>query len=73
MFNKLKAFFKPSFKLTFYMKSGNTVELTHVTDWEMKVSGDDITSLNLTQKHKGTRLIVNSINLSQIEAVTRHY
>lgn len=71
--NKLKSFFKPSFALSIYMKSGNVIECTHVIDYNVEYRGDDITSLSLEQKFKGSRVIVETLALSQIEAVVRHF
>lgn len=63
-------------KLTIYMKSGNVIKLDKVEDWNFKYSGDEITSLSIKQSSKfwfkpKNKLLVESINLSQIECITR--
>ncbi len=63
--------------LTFYMKSGNTIRIDGVAAYTIKQSADDpdaIVSLNLTQRNnQRTSLLVKTIALSQIEAITREY
>lgn len=57
------------------MKSGNVIQLKGIKGYNIEYSGDDIRSLRLI--HYGwllkprRRLIVPTINLSQIEAITR--
>lgn len=62
--------------LTIYMKSGNKIKLRHVSNWEAKVTGNTITSLSITRTPwldwlPKEKLVVGSIDLSQIEAITR--
>lgn len=62
--------------LTLYMKSGNKIRLRHVSEWEAKVKGNSITSLSITRTKwldwlPKEKLVVGSIDLSQIEAITR--
>jgi hypothetical protein len=71
MLDKIKNYFKPSFRLLIYMKSGNVIVLSHVTDYELSMRGNIVDKLSLTQKNKGTRLLVKTIDTSQIEAVVR--
>lgn len=59
-------------KLKFYMKSGNTLTMNHVEDWNIKYQGDEIISLNVTWdkgKVENRGVIIGSMNLSQIEAM----
>lgn len=61
-------------KLNIFMKSGNKIEVYGVKKWEIKYSGDSITGLSITYRLfslKSDRLIIGSIALSQIEAITR--
>ncbi len=57
--------------LRLYMKSGNVICLPHVTDVEYKSSSSS-RSLTYTRVSEagGERLIINSLDLSQIEAIT---
>lgn len=62
--------------LIFYMKSGNKIVADKVTDWGFKYKGNEITELTLSQKEGSifgckNKLIVGSIDLSQIEAIIR--
>jgi hypothetical protein len=64
-------------KLKIYMKSGNVIALSGIEEYKIENTGNEITSLEITQKHKifgvfpSTRLLVKTIALDQIEAVTR--
>jgi hypothetical protein len=61
-------------KLNIFMKSGNKIEVYGVKNWEIKYSGDVITGLSIAYRFfslKSDRLIIGSIALSQIEAITR--
>ena len=61
-------------KLNIFMKSGNKIEVYGVKNWEIKYAGDVITKLSIDYRWlslKSDRLIVGSIALSQIEAITR--
>lgn len=56
-----------------YMKSGNIITLDGIVDWEIKNIGDEITFLKFTWEKdmKGKeKLIMNSLCLTQIEAIT---
>jgi hypothetical protein len=60
--------------LKFYMKSGNSFVIDQVTDWNIQagVSTENIVSLSITQRPTAkNKLIVQSIVLSQIEAIVR--
>ena len=60
--------------LKFYMKSGNSFVIDQVTDWNIQAgaSTENIVSLSITQRSTAkNRLIVQSIVLSQIEAIVR--
>jgi len=59
-------------KINIYMKSGNKINLRGVKKWEFESKGEHVTKLYI-QRHWwawGEKLIVTTINLSQIEAVT---
>ena len=57
------------------MKSGNVIHLPLVKTWKVETRGDEVISLKI-ERYKFARffnfqrLIVSSINLSQIEAIT---
>lgn len=55
-----------------YMKSGNVVHLAGIQNYQVKATGNTITSLFLERKDKsrGERLVMTSLNLDQIEAIT---
>lgn len=63
---------EPLYHVSLFMKSGNVIELFDITDVDYKMSGDAMVSLTILRgKDKWlTRLMVNSVDLSQIEAVT---
>ncbi len=63
-----ECFFPGYITLRIYMKSGNVIELKRVTNYTIKEQ-----SLALTQSHcRGyAKLLVPTIDLSQIEAVVR--
>lgn len=61
--------------LTIYMKSGNKIRLPFVQAWNFKASGNDLTYLEITTSWlamllPGNRLIVSTIDMRQVEAVT---
>ena len=61
--------------LTFYMKSGNKIVIPFIKDYKMKTNGDQIIELTITKSWLALifptpKLIVSTISLSQIEAVT---
>jgi hypothetical protein len=61
--------------LRIYMKSGNVLRLPNITEYEVETKGDNIVGLKIERKDtwwgSGEKLLVSSINLSQIEAVTK--
>lgn len=62
--------------LIFYMKSGNKIVADKVTNWNIKCKGNEIVSLTLEQNEGPlfgcrNKLIVGSIDLSQIEMIVR--
>lgn len=61
-------------KLNIYMKSGNIITVGGVKEYKVINKGDEIIHLTIEQrpymKFFADKLLVNSINLSQIEAVT---
>lgn len=61
-------------KLSIFMKSGNVIRIRGVSNYEFKMNGNSISELELEQYGKifgGPRLLVGTIDLSQIEAVVR--
>lgn len=58
-------------RLRFLMKSGNSFELDGVIEWELQANADGVKSLKLMQEKNGkhTTLIVNTLVLSQVEAI----
>lgn len=62
--------------LTFWMKSGHRFSIPFVKNWKVEATGGRITSLSIT-RCKFTdflpcrKLIVASIDLDSIEAITR--
>lgn len=59
-------------RLTIYMKSGNRIRLTGVKSYTAKNMGNEIVSLRIAY-HRwkiSPRLLIQSIDLSQIEAMT---
>lgn len=62
--------------LTFWMKSGHRFSIPFVKDWKVQATGGRITSLSVTL-YRFTdfllcrKLIVASIDLDSIEAITR--
>lgn len=54
-----------------YMKSGNQITIKSVEDFKITYNGDTINSINVvfedSKKSKG--VMIESINLSQIEAI----
>ena len=59
-------------KVFIYMKSGNVIDIDGVEDFKIKYCGDEITSLTISvNKDARKRLVVQSIALSQIEAISQ--
>lgn len=60
-------------KLTVYLKSGNKIVLPFVKDYKIQNRGDEIITLEIVRRNfwPGRRLLVQTISLSQIEAITR--
>lgn len=62
--------------LTIYMKSGNKIKLRHIGNWEAEIQGNTVTSLSISRTPwldwlRKEKLVVGSIDLSQIEAITK--
>ncbi len=60
-------------KVNFYMKSGNKISVTGIKDLDFKYKGNEITSISVVFRRFRTgksKIIVASLNLSQIEAIT---
>lgn len=62
--------------LTFYMKSGHRFFVPFVKDWKVEATGGRITCLSITRCKFAEflpcrKLIVASIDLDSIEAITR--
>ena len=58
--------------LTIYMKSGNKIVLDNITDWNVAGTAEaGVTNLKLTWRTSArTKLIITSVPLNQIEAIT---
>lgn len=61
--------------VTIYMKSGNKIRVRLVKDWKVDYRGNEITGLTVQRKWLARwigveRLIVPTVDLSQIEAIT---
>jgi hypothetical protein len=61
--------------LTIYLRSGNQLRLPHIQDWKIRTTGGKITYLSITKGWLANllphpKLVVESIDLSQIEAIT---
>lgn len=61
--------------LTIYMRSGNRIKLRYVKDWNATVNGNSVTRLAITRNSLAEflsheKLLVQSIDLTQIEAIT---
>lgn len=66
--------FKPTplYHVSVFMKSGNVIELYDIADFEFTVDGNKVGEFSLTRGDEKwlTRLLVKTIDLSQIEAIT---
>jgi len=60
-------------KLNLYMKSGNVIVLNGIDNYKLKANNDNIIYLELvmSDKARGEKLIMPSLDLSQIEAITQ--
>ena len=57
-------------KMTIYLKSVNVIELDGVSDWKVTETGGKFNGINLTQSNEKKRLIVKSLDLDSVEAIT---
>lgn len=58
-------------KLKIYLKSGNSILLDNVKEYEIKNKGNIIVGMSIVTKSKPKqKLLVKTIDLSSIEAVT---
>lgn len=63
-------------KLNIYMKSGNVIPVHGVKEWKVNTIGNSVTTLSIKytwfaiRVYSRERLLVGSIDLSQIEAIT---
>jgi hypothetical protein len=58
--------------LTLHLKSGGRVVIDRVTDWRFKNSGNEIIEISIMQsKRAKVKLLVKTLDLSQIAAVTK--
>lgn len=64
----IRILFMKTFTIKIYMKSGNVIVLKYVSECDFKKRGDEYTSLEWKQV---TNARMNSIVLSQIEAITQ--
>jgi len=61
-------------KIEIFMKSGNILKCTGVKDWSLKYNNEQITSLTIEYKKLRLpckKLIIQSIDLKQIEAIVK--
>lgn len=60
-------------RLSIYMKSGSVIQLRGIKEWKVTVNDTQVIELLLTYHrwHFGKRLVMTSIILSQIEAITK--
>jgi len=58
-------------KLTFYLKSGNKIVLRNVKEYVFKTNGNEIVGVSIKRGPwpMCPRLLVNTLDLSQVEAV----
>lgn len=62
--------------LNIYMKSGNRLRLRGVKEWKFNTRGNEVVGITIERSRfatwfgTGERLIVSTIDMSQIEAVT---
>ena len=59
-----------TFTLNVYMKSGNVIVLDGIKDYEIKNQGDDIVGFKIEWHKPKHQLLVKTLDLLQIEAVT---
>jgi hypothetical protein len=57
-------------RVTIYMKSGNRIVLDDDDAYTFAYQGDTLVKAALTTRRARTKLLINTINLEQIEAVT---
>lgn len=59
--------------LVLYMKSGNVIKVPNVKNWHVKVSGDDVTYLEIDKAkslfNRKRGLLLTTLDFSQIEAM----
>jgi len=63
-------------KLTIYMKSGNVITVRGIKDWEIRFDNNGVNSLHIRRYSlpfmaPKARLIMGSVDLSQIEAIVK--
>ena len=63
--------------LTIYLKSGNTIRLPFIKDWTIRTKNGTVTYLEIERYGlfewlPTKKLIVGSIDLPQIEAITKN-
>jgi len=71
MMRIVKYWFTKLHTLEIYMKSGNMILINCVTEYTVAANSDGVTKLSLTQVGGGRRLLVNTIDLGQIEAIVQ--
>lgn len=60
-------------KLSLYMKSGNVIQVSGIKDWKIEYRGNEVTSISIKYGwwKIGPRLVLGSLDLSQIEAMVK--
>ena len=71
MISIVKHWFTKLHTLEIYMKSGNMIMINRVKEYTVSANSDGVTKISLTQVGGGRRLLVNTINLDQIEAIVQ--
>lgn len=59
-------------KLNIYMKSGNVIRLRGILKWETSTNDDGVSRLFIERRKRffGEKLVISTIDLGQIEAIT---
>jgi hypothetical protein len=71
MISFVRRMFTHKMTLEIYMKSGNMIQINRVTEYTFNNNSDGVNKLSMTQHNGGRKLLVSTIDLSQIEAVVQ--
>lgn len=67
---------KKGITLNLFMKSGNVISIDSVLDWQIKTNlGGEVcyVSINQVKDNRKQHLVMSSLQLSQIEAITETF